>query len=77
MSLYLVRLADDEIVCMHMHTHTSQIQPEVIFRATDVLIAINTHIRIVKRETQLYSFLWTLSAFPSSTSPFLHISLLT
>lgn len=32
---------------------------------------------MVKRETQSYSFLWTLSALPSSPSPFLHVSLFT
>lgn len=39
--------------------------------------AIHTHIRIVKRGIELYSFLWTLLALLSSTSPFLCVSLFT
>lgn len=37
----------------------------------------NTQIRIVKRGTQLYSFLWTLLALLFSPSPFLCVSLFT
>lgn len=43
----------------------------------NVLIATNTHTRIVKRGTQLYSFLLTLLALLSSPSPFLCVSLFT